>query len=218
MTTFKQFISEASAFELEKFKKDCAFYLNQIKNTGGKHLLYRGGKDWPDNWAIRKWAERIIPRNTPIVAHDLINDYLQKEYGHEFRNWMFCTGDRQQADIYSGRGGHVCAIFPIGKVEWFCGLIWDMRDLTGWLNSLSDEIYMADKERKISYDERYQLAATHVINVMKDNKHKLLFNEDFTRCINSYHEIMFKCNSYYAFNIDGDTFNSKEFKDFLTSI
>jgi hypothetical protein len=49
MKTFRQYIQEANeSFDLDKFKKDCDFFLTKLKGTHGKDLLYHGAvKPWP---------------------------------------------------------------------------------------------------------------------------------------------------------------------------
>lgn len=216
MKTFKQFIKEDQQFDLEKFKSDCSFFLGLLKGTKGKYLTYRGGKDWPDDWAIRSWKPRTQPRNTPIEAHNIINDYFEETYGEKFRNWMFFTPDRFQADIYSGYHGSVSVIFPIGQFEWACSANENARDLTQWLNDIADKIKHADIERNLSFGERYELAAKDVIKKLKQSD--FLHNALFRQCLLYDHEIMFKCEKYYTFNFDGITFNSTEFQDFLRTI
>lgn len=216
MKTFKQFINESKAFDIEQLKNDCAFYLSKIKGTAGESLLYRGGKDWPDDFAIRTWKQRERPRDTPTEAHNVFNEYFKKQYGQEFRNWMFCTGDPSQAKVYSGMGGSITCIFPIGKFEWFCGFDFNLRDLTQWTKSEAYKIEDADVEKRIPYGERYKLAAQSVIKQIHPNTWK--YNSNLIACIKSENEIMFKCDKYYAFNFDGPTFKSKEFQQFLRSI
>lgn len=213
MISFKQFLNEASKFDLEKFKKDCSFILNELKGSGGKYLMLRGAQDVPEDWAIQEWKIRSISRNTNIDSHNKINDYFEQRFGEPFRNWMFATGRMDTAVAYSNFKSP-SVIFPIGKFEWFSSDSDSFSDMTVALNNIAREI--KNSTDSLSYDEVYSLATDNLIKKMENTN--WYFNTDLLKCISNHNEIMFKCNKFYSFKYTGDTLNSPELTNFLKSL
>jgi hypothetical protein len=202
MIGFKQFINEEdeSTFNLEKFKKDCAPFLELLKGTKGKKLLYRGDKHAPKDFDIREWHERKRPVDMPSQVHDVLNGYFWQKYGEPFRNWTFGSGDIGVAGAY----GDLTAIFPIGKFEWFGTLDHRFSDLTQLHSDIWND--MLNNQRKLPYEkqanntkEKYELTSTELINDIENSDWE--FNTNFLRLLSSTNEIMWKCDKYYAFNI-----------------
>lgn len=204
MKTFKQFITEQQEFDLEQFKKDCAFVLEQLAGTKGKKLLYHGTTtNISDDFDVFQFRARTKPRDSTRSMHDRLNSFFTDQFGGPIRNWMFVTGRKNDALMY----GYVHAIFPIGEFDWVCGLDDDLHDLAGWHSMLSAQIFNADTTRKLAYDQRDVLATDHMINKMRHQKWK--HNEDLVKCISSNNEIHFKTKQYYQFRLDGNTFENE---------
>jgi len=186
MKTFKEFLSEGKDFDLEKFESDCAFALEQLEGQ----FLFHGSKSWPDDWDTRSWKPRSAPRNTPEAIHLAVNEFLEKKFHVPARNWMFASGDKSEAIVYSGNRGSVEVIYPIGKFQWLCCT--DVRDLTGLWQRLVDKGFDLDDGKE------------ELLSVLEHSNWK--FNRDLIGCVESHCEIMFKCDRYYSFNYDGETF------------
>lgn len=209
---FKEFITEGQKFNLEKFKSDCAFTLDQLGENIGSRLMYRGQMNPGDEWSIDTWKGRTAPRNTHRAVHDSLNVYFEKKFGAPIRNWMFASGNRESAQTYAGRG-FPDVIFPIGKFEWVSTPDPDLYDLTIAVNHQQYLVKRADVDNKLTLDESYELATNALIKQM--DKAKWFHNSNLLDTILSEGEIMFKCNKYYKFSIVGDTWNSKEMQDFI---
>ncbi len=198
MITFKQFITEESSFDLEKFKKDCAPFLSHLKGQDGKAVLYHGTTNYPrGTWDVRSFKERTKPRDSSKDLHKALNEFFKDKFGIEPRNWLFSTGFPNEARVYSRSNDGVLAIFPIGEFEWICGLDDDLRDLTGWHSRLRSDIMVADVKNKISWDQRHKMATDFMMKKMglMNWKH----NTDLVECIKSDNEVMLKCSKFYAF-------------------
>lgn len=214
MISFKQFLSESTKFDLEKFKEDCSNYLGMLKGTHGQHLLYRGTHDYPKDFRIETWKERSGPRDSSIEMHDQINAYFKEKFGVEARDWMFCSGHAGDASIYGHRNYTV--IFPIGKFQWLTALNDDAHDMTGFNDRCKAALHDNPATRNLPYDERIQLA----IAMMKHKMDKWTWYDSFdiVGSIKAKNEIMFKCDKFYAFAYDGATYKSQEFQTFLKSL
>jgi hypothetical protein len=212
---FKEFLTEGSKFNLEKFKTDCAFTLDQLKGSAGKYLMYRGQPAGTKDWEITAWKGRTEPRNTPKIAHTLLNDFFTKKFGAPVRNWMFATGRKDTAQTYSGVQP-IDIIFPIGKFEWVSCSDPDLYDLTIALNHQRWRINAVDVDNKISYDEKNELAANALIKSM--DAADWYHNTDLVDAIKAEGEIMFKCSRFYQFSLYGAVWKSEEMEDFIHSL
>jgi hypothetical protein len=213
---FKEFITEGQKFDLEKFKSDCAFYLDRLKGTNGDRLLYRGTHDFPKDFKIETWKSREGPRDSSLEMHDGINDFLNGKFGIKARDWMFCSGHIGDAALYSPGHKSYTIIFPIGKFEWLSALNDDAHDMTEFYNRCKGALAINAATKEKSYDERNKLA----IDMMKHKMESWTWyhNQDIVGSIKGANEIMFKCDKFYAFYSYGDTWNSKEMQDFIHSI
>jgi len=203
MKTFKQFL-ETSKFDLEKFKSECAFALEQLQR--GHLLLYHGTKNFPDDFAVRSWRPRAGPRDSRHSVHDALNALFQKKFGAPIRNWMFATGSRTTAAHYAGTS-QPCVIFPKGTFEWVCSPDQNMSDLT----TLFDTEYRKIPP-SVPDDQREQLAIEKIAELV--DRAQWWHNEQLGDCVRSKNEIMIKCSDFYIFNTDGRAFID-ELEDFL---
>ena len=213
MISFKQFLSEASDFDIERFKRDCSQVLSMLDSN---HIMYRGIGDTDGDVAINKWYAREYPLTTPQYVHDEMNKFFTDLFGEPIRNWMFCTGDKKTALAYTDgdEADQVYAIFPIGKFEWVCSLDWQFRDLTGAFQkhfsavnvSKPKDVAMADW---LSKNDREKLALERVKKEVDPSRWRK--NTDLKGCIESHNEIMIKCDSYYRVSI-----TSPEFKQIMS--
>ena len=196
---FTQFVLEKEQFDLEKFKKNCAFYLEQMEGHNG--YLFHGSKSTPRDYAMKAFVPREAPRDSPNKLHNEVNDFLEKKFHYPFRNGLFTTGRYSAALGY----GTVGVIFPIGKFEWLCNTERQFHDLTGAYETNVDLLRANNPE--LGYDERSEQAADMTLAKLKASK-MWNHNANLPHCIQSKNEIMIKCNSYYVFNYEGKTFQN----------
>lgn len=206
MITFKNFLAEQNEFDFDKFKTDCKFFIDELKSSryDGKTLLYRGAQSIRDDaeWEIRQYSERDKPRDSSQDLHDKLNRTFQDMFDAPIRNWMFASGDRSQAGVYSNGNTGLIAIFPIGKFEWVCGLDKDLYDMTTFAAMIRGRL--KDSHRDLSYDERGVLA--HNLVAQKVRHMHWEHNTNLTTCLQSGNEIMIKCGKYYAIGANSDLF------------
>lgn len=197
MISFKQFITEGAAFDLEKFKTDCAFILSELK--GGNKLLWHGTDTAPPDWQIKQWKERTEPRDSSKVAHDQFNSLFTKMFGFPIRNWLFTTSYERDAAQYDSLVSKACAIFPIGKFDWVQGQDDNLRDLSMWhareLNLLGHRLPTKDS---LSADEKQIIITDMLLKKIPNMKWK--HNTDFDGCLHLDNEIMIKCDKFYLIN------------------
>jgi hypothetical protein len=160
-------------------QKDCQPFLSAIGNEPIRNMLYRGmtGPRVP----IQKKQVHLSsrkPMTTNNEIHGLINDYFTRQFGEPFRNALFASGDRGHA---LGYGNKVLSIFPIGEFTF----VWspemsDMYDVTwprpGGFSNVTPSQEMVDVTLE-AYDYT---------------------NKSFKSALRSGHEIMIRCNNYYA--------------------
>jgi hypothetical protein len=202
MKTFRQYIQEANeSFDLDKFKKDCDFFLTKLKGTHGKDLLYHGTRDLPNgDFEIRQFKERTGPKDSTKYTHNQLNKMFTEKFGVKPRNWLFVTGDLISTFNYGIDKRGVLVIFPIGKFNWVCGLDDDLRDLF----KLHKKIWVKPDPR-LSATKRNNLATDIMIDEIKNMN--WVYNEKIIDCINSYNEIHIECEKFYAFKYTSTTFN-----------
>jgi hypothetical protein len=191
---FKEFLSESNDFDLEKFKVDCRFYLEQM--NGINNFLFHGTKRSPTDFKIGIFKEREGPRDSPHGLHAGVNSVFQKNFGFPFRNGLFTTSCKSDARVY----GELNVIFPIGKFEWLCNTGSDFTDLTLMLGH-SDLV----PGMKLMDPARVDIANANLIEIVEKSK-DWLHNTDLVKCVESENEIMLKCDKYYSFNFIQDTF------------
>jgi hypothetical protein len=203
MISFKQFITEGKTFDLERFKTDCAFMLEQLKGSKGQHLLYHGTMRYPKgDWEIRNFKERAKPRDSDVYLHTQVNKLFTDMFGGPARNWLFTTGNVNDAYVYGKTFDGVLVIFPIGKFEWLCGLDQDLSDITGWHSRVF--VQMTNTSRNLPYEKRLNNATDYLVSKMR-HMH-WLHNEKLIECIKSGNEIHVKCERFYAFKLGGYVF------------
>jgi len=224
MKTFKQFLSESHQFEIERFKTDCALFLEQLKGSHGSALLYRGSAFPPTDWDIREWERRTKPRDTLRVYHDAMNEWYKDRMGDEVRNWMFCTGSAPRAQPYAGwTGKPISVIFPIGHVEWVCSRDPELTDMTDYIANLEHEVQkdlaagIEDEDQGEDQDAIETETIKRLTNKLSSTK--FWRSTNLLDCIHSQIEIMFKCDKYYCFaDVKGGTLYSPEMQQLLKSL
>lgn len=192
---FKDFLTEDEAFDLEKFKKDCAYFFEQ---TDGKAVMWHGTKNAPSDWKINRFTHRQGPRDSSRFLHDSLNKFFEEKFNYPFRNGLFVSGVKTVASVYGTR----CAIFPIGKFYWLSTANKSYADMTNVFTRFREKAKQSANE--FDYDEIQEVAW----ELMKDKLQKLewVYNENLLYAIDSGAEVMLVCDKFYTFNFVGDTY------------
>lgn len=185
---------EENKFDLEQFKKDCAFYIDNLPDNK-EQVLYRGEPLNNPDFEIRSFKERSGPRDSSLILHNTLNSVFKDMFGANIRNWLFTTGDLDEALQYSHAIKGVLTIFPIGKFDWVCGISPELKDIAEW----ETEIYWKIKSQHPMYnvDMLHDMARKEVVKRIPELK--WLHNTNLPECIYSKNEVHIKCDKYYAF-------------------
>jgi len=94
--------------------QDCKPHLSAIDYDVAKYNLYRGIKNATDKFGKKtvRLTDRS-PMDTPQELHDELNAYFDQKYGHPYRNGVFATPRKKNAEFY----GTSFSIYPIGNYE-----------------------------------------------------------------------------------------------------
>jgi hypothetical protein len=160
----------------DKVFQDCHQILNVYQKCG--HVLYRGMHKYNGNTVIKK-----VPRKNrktldmdPRIQKQL-NNAFEKKFGWKPRSQgVFAIGSIAIAENYGG----IFMFFPFDNFEF----LWSPKivDLFDYLNPNFDL-----KLNKISQKDIVNAVDTYT-------------NKNLAEAIKSNHEIMFKCDNYYAIN------------------
>ncbi|MBD3352319.1 MAG: hypothetical protein GF364_12605 [Candidatus Lokiarchaeota archaeon] len=163
-------LTESDIYEINI---SCSNYINELRNNDEAVCLLRGSKNYTDTELSKSFVRKDRkPRNTPLIFHNYANLWFSNKFGIRYRSEsLFCTGNYFMASRY----GDVFAIFPIGeyRVCWSPS-VEDMLDLLDDLHSYDFEGFM-NKLIEARYIEG-----------------------DLKSSINSGHEVMLLCNSFYS--------------------
>lgn len=168
--------------------KDCKPYLKQIKNE----YLYRGMKSDFDAFKAVPRKNRM-PKDTPIVMHNLFDDIIQKLYAWKPRSQgVFATGGKNQAGIY----GSIYKIYPIGNFKF----LW-APTIHDFYVDIKDEFinlyrHQRGLPRIMGYDDIIDKPA--FIAEFSTFIKKSYTDKDLYKAAQSEHEVMILCKSYYA--------------------
>lgn len=200
MLTFKQFLyeEEKSAEEIaEIIKRDCLPFLKEWKNY---RPLFRGSKI-DGNFQKFTVDKNRKPKHTNQEIHDALNDAMYKLTGTYYRSEaVFATGDRRMSEEY----GTPCLFFPIGHYSY----LWSYKvvDAYNWFNlplsgfsqnyAVKSGYVKADPFKDMqSYLEQLK---QFIISPAAGYVH----NGELHEAIETGHEIMFACDSYYLVAAD----------------
>jgi len=162
----------------ERIQRDCQPYLNAINNQVDRYEIYRGMKRVHS--AFSKRTVRLDKRNptdSPRDVHDAVNEYFHDTFGAPFRNAMFCTGNLTEVREY----GEAFVVYPIGDFEF----LW---------SPYVDDMFKEWEDFNIETNlDTPQFIKTRIAGKF--------FNTDIKKAIDSEHEIMIRCNNYYAVDV-----------------
>lgn len=209
-------VTQSAEEIVEIIKRDCGQWLA----AAGRNKLYRGLKiDKVPNvlhtFTVRQDRK---PRDIDPQTSKIIDNALEKVTGIKFRSQaIFGTGDKAASNAY----GVPCVIFPIGNFD-YC---WSPAITDAWTYFTSvehdppiglDDILDDDESfEDMLYDEWIE----RIYEYITSGKAKYLLNSRLPDAIKSGHELMIKCNSYYALynNFPGTAKNSKRHEDLIVA-
>src|SRR5574343_568799 len=164
--------------EFDKFFQDCKSFINEVcKMDYPREPLFRGvGRDTGmGKWTIKNsHLKDREPMNTDIQVHRLLNDAFEDRFGWKVRNGVFTTSDDKDARRY----GHLFYVFPAGDFKFV------------WSSKMSDLYTDLD----VKFNVKNIAGARKVVDMYQDT--------DLEAAMKSGHEIMFKCERYYLFDVD----------------
>lgn len=167
----------------EKIFRDCAYYIDLLKNCKRGYFLLRGTFNKIDG--IQKFQHDSNfrkPRDTPQNIHDKINDFFLEKFGWKIRNGVFTYGFDVLSNEPTDLGyGDFKLFFPIG-------------DFNFVQNSEHFDLYGALHQRKTDID-------TFISGLQ-------FYQDDLCASMNTrqdYHdfgnETSIKTNEYYLVNL-----------------
>lgn len=194
-----ELMSRFESFDLDKFKTDCAPFLNELK--GAKSLPYHGTYVKTEDWDIREFKPREGPRDMSKHVYDGINAITKKKFGHEIRKWMFITGNAKDARMY----GPLHVVFPIGSNYHY---VWSNVDDLHSLSYQYRERARADKDLlHLDWNERNAHGDEQFLHAV-DNYIPFKVDEALPAALASDNEIHLSCEKFYIFNVYGSAFET----------
>lgn len=204
MITFKQFLNETTvekySTDLEEIvdliQQDCQPFLREA----GDYALFRGFRGrrgltddhghhiGPIYWLKATPRTDRRPLDSYKLAHDLMDDWFEKNYGVRARSeGVFCAPRQAQAASY----GRAFYVFPIGNFK----VLWASHDVAGTSGvkdtaSLSDSIYRFAET--VEPDKQADVAD----RVMTNHNH--WHEGNVKKAVQSDAEITLICDKYYA--------------------
>ena len=168
--------SELDAY-IQLIRKHCQPYLQQVTNPTA---MYRGFGAYNELFAHNEVdLNKRPPINTPPEVHKALNIYFKKQFGAEFRNALFCTGNSQDASYY----GRLFVVFPIGEFDFL------------WSPNIKD---LFVEYKRLAYKGETDLKEFIGLLKRKGNYQ----TTDLNAAIISGKEIMIRCHSYYGLNFE----------------
>ena len=201
MISFKQFINEddTNLTFKELVERDCQPFLKESKQTG---LIYRGINEASmridaaksvlptaealQSRAIMYWEKSVRsdrqPKDTNRQQHQIIDDWFKTKFGFGARSQaMFCLGETGKKLLR--HYGTPMIVFPIGEFKY----VWSpsVKDL---YNEVGQETHLLQDEDKL-------------VDYLNDCRY---IDSHLHKAVNMSHEIMIKCDRYYAFDIHAE--------------
>lgn len=199
---YKEFLNESESLTdteiIDLIHKDCSEYFKYIK-YGVKS--FRGARN-PTNKTIIKKTPRSdrTPADMPTEIHNWLDNKLKKKFGWFPRtSGVFVTGSFTQSQGY----GRPHYFYPSNGFK----MIWNTQITDVWQELEDNDFVMFGKKEILNsgwipYMEKYILK-TYTSGTAKD----------INKALQSYNEIMFKCDFYYLVSTD---FVTKNFDEIYT--
>ena len=154
-------------------KEDCQSYINQNPAAITTSPLFRGIHSSQDTLKKKVRLDNRQPLDSSNSVHAELNRVFQDQFGEPFRNALFVTNDKYQANNY----GEIYIIFPRGNFTF----LWspDMEDI---FNAYENKLHTESDE-------------DFVYALLRNNNY---YTNSLPKAIHSGNEIMMRCGSYYA--------------------
>jgi hypothetical protein len=186
-------------------KPNCSQYIKEV----GDRELYRGMTSSSPFGVFHTHPDRI-PRNTPIIIANMLDDIMEKQTGIRIRskNALFTTAHYGQADGY---GNANFVIFVPGKLNYtFIDGIQDLYNVihtSAYYFEFPESLHTTDKEfiaisRALTKGEKVKAedieTVRKVIEYNLSHICKIHHNEGLSVAIRNLLEIVFTTPEYYA--------------------
>jgi len=158
--------------------------------------LYRGVVDEEIQFIDKEVRlDNRRPLNMNPLLHKKINIYMKDNFGHPYRNAMFCTGDMDSAEY----GKNTYYVFPQGGYSY----LWSQNPMYDDLYTAWNKFRHNDPEIKALNQSVQQLIAQDDI-ADKFLKNAAYSKTDLVKAANPSDsaEIMMWCHSYYGIRSD----------------
>jgi len=162
--------------------RDCQPFLQDIDGNLQDYLLWRGMNVYSkDRFGEKEMRANRNPLNTPDEIHNEMNKWYQKNYGHPYRNGVFCTGDYSTAGGY----GYARAIFPKGEFDFISH------------RTMDDSFDVAQRAMMVDSNKM-----VFVVNNLLDSIKSGFNTTDLKSAISGQTEIILWVPEYYYLDID----------------
>lgn len=198
---------------IDKVRRDCKPYINLLKETDGKSILWRGEqstfnsqlmssesfldliKKQKPNIQLRVKSKNTYPNRKPsaskIIISNAFDEMSKRLFGIKFRSehisFVYPSSSRRTTSQY----GTTYAFFPKGKINFLYSS--SIRDF--YASRLYYDMNNFEPSKPINTNQEYiDLLVKEFID---DFKSKYVFNTDFQKALKAGNEIMIQCKSYY---------------------
>lgn len=175
----EKFEEQKNLYKANIVSKRCSEYLNVVKTMTKPQFLHKGSIKKFKDMGFYKPRTNRKPRDIQPDLHKILDKLFFEKFGWKTRSeGIFATPDYYAATKF----GWVYVFFPVDGFKF----VWSPDVL---------DLYM---------DTRYKVSDFYYTHNEKGMEEYLkpfvdtYTDKNLARAIKSYHEIMFKCNSYYA--------------------
>jgi hypothetical protein len=195
---FKDFLAEGTSFNFDKFFKDCAPFLSEIKGLSTHHLLKHASSNGPDDWGMKSHVVRTRPRDSKREVHYAVDAIFRQKFNWAARSdAIFVSSDYSMIKEF----GVVYLIFPVGEFKY----LWseDVVDLVHNFDNVKNDL--RHKQPGLSFEDRTDAAIEELIKQVGSTI-DWKFNTDLKRAATSGNEVMLKSmdGKYYLIEVATD--------------
>lgn len=170
----------SGADEFEVIRRECRSFLEHADG----HLLLRGVnlhelKGKSENVYLKQVRKDRMPRDTDPEIHQALDEWFFKKFGiHARSKSMFGVGDTERGRRITLDYGDVCAVFPRGDFKFV------------WSPSIKD---------LFDYALIHSSESAELIALLEKKGYT---TSNLPKALESGHEIMVECESYFAVPLD----------------
>lgn len=202
MGIFNQYLMETeSPSNYKKIITDCAQWFDEAGDEG--YLLYRGGALSQPVMIQHTHADRR-PLDSAGWMHAAFNLYFERYHGHKWRSdhILIGTPEEQVAEQYTGGGGKVGIVLPIGSYKY----TWspEVHDLYKAAGMISGQLYPEERttRERLSKGTAADTDLSDFANTINRIFKELgVEYKNIDILDNHKNEVMINCQSYYIISI-----------------